>query len=152
MAEAGVLHRDELAGALHGLLRVRMFSQDDAHIFCTPEQIEAEVLGCLEFGYAIYDKLGLEIKVELSTRPENKLGTDEEWDAAEAALAGALDARGSSTWSTRATAPSTGRRSTCTCSTRSTAPGRSGRSSSTSRCRSASGFATRAPTTPSTRR
>ena len=86
-AEAGVLHRDELAGALHGLLRVRMFSQDDAHIFCTPEQIEDEVLACLDFGYAIYDKLGLEILVELSTRPENKLGTDEEWDVAEAALA-----------------------------------------------------------------
>ena len=94
MAEAGVLHRDELTGALHGLLRVRMFSQDDAHIFCTPEQIEDEVLGCLEFGYAIYDRLGLEIKVELSTRPENKLGTDEEWDVAEAALAAALERRG----------------------------------------------------------
>ena len=63
------LHRDELAGTLHGLLRVRMFTQDDAHIFCTPEQIEDEVLGCLDFGYAIYDLLGLDIKVELSTRP-----------------------------------------------------------------------------------
>ena len=94
MAEAGVLHRNELSGALHGLLRVRMFSQDDAHIFCTPEQIEAEVLGCLEFGYAIYSKLGLEIKVELSTRPENKLGMDEEWDAAEAALSHALETMG----------------------------------------------------------
>jgi threonyl-tRNA synthetase len=94
MAEAGVLHRNELSGALHGLLRVRMFSQDDAHVFCTPEQIEAEVLGCLEFGYAIYDKLGLEIHVELSTRPENKLGTDEEWDAAEEALAHALATKG----------------------------------------------------------
>jgi threonyl-tRNA synthetase len=94
VAEAGVLHRDELAGALHGLLRVRMFSQDDAHLFCTPEQIEDEVLGCLDFGYAIYDKLGLEIKVELSTRPDNKLGTDEEWDAAEAALVKALERQG----------------------------------------------------------
>ena len=94
MAEAGVLHRNELSGALHGLLRVRMFSQDDAHIFCTPEQIEAEVLGCLEFGYAIYERLGLQIKVELSTRPQNKLGTDEEWDAAEAALAKALETKG----------------------------------------------------------
>jgi threonyl-tRNA synthetase len=94
MAEAGVLHRNELSGTLHGLLRVRMFSQDDAHIFCTPEQIEDEVLGCLEFGYAIYDKLGLEIEVELSTRPENKLGTDEEWDAAEEALAKALAKKG----------------------------------------------------------
>jgi threonyl-tRNA synthetase len=94
MAEAGVLHRNELSGALHGLLRVRMFSQDDAHIFCTPEQIESEVLGCLEFGYAIYERLGLTIKVELSTRPDNKLGTDEEWDAAEAALAKALQDKG----------------------------------------------------------
>ncbi len=94
MAEAGVLHRDELTGALHGLLRVRMFSQDDAHLFCTPEQVADEVLGCLDFGYAIYDRLGLEIKVELSTRPENRLGTGEEWDAAEAALAEALERRG----------------------------------------------------------
>jgi threonyl-tRNA synthetase len=94
VAEAGVLHRNELSGALHGLLRVRMFSQDDAHIFCVPEQIEAEVLGCLEFGYAIYERLGLTIEVELSTRPDNKLGTDEEWDAAEAALAKALQDKG----------------------------------------------------------
>ena len=109
-------------GALHGLLRVRMFSQDDAHIFCTPEQIEDEVLGCLDFGYAIYDRLGLEILVELSTRPENKLGTDEEWDAAEAALAaGARAARARVHGRTRATARSTARRSTCTCSTRSAA-------------------------------
>ncbi len=90
IAEAGVLHRDELTGALHGLLRVRMFSQDDAHLFCTLEQIEDEVIGCLEFGYSIYDRLGLEITVELSTRPENRIGTDEEWDVAEAALAAAL--------------------------------------------------------------
>ena len=94
MAEAGVLHRDELTGALHGLLRVRMFSQDDAHIFCTSEQMADEVAACLDFGYAIYDKLGLEIKVELSTRPENRIGADEEWDVAEAALAAALDRRG----------------------------------------------------------
>jgi threonyl-tRNA synthetase len=94
MAEAGNLHRNELSGALHGLLRVRMFAQDDAHLFVTPEQIEDEVLGCLEFGYSIYDRLGLDIKVELSTRPANKLGTDEEWDRAEAALAQALARKG----------------------------------------------------------
>src|SRR5579862_7564902 len=94
MAEAGVLHRDELTGALHGLLRVRMFSQDDAHIFCTAEQMADEVAACLDFGYAIYDKLGLDIKVELSTRPENRIGADEEWDVAEAALAAALERRG----------------------------------------------------------
>jgi threonyl-tRNA synthetase len=94
LAEAGVLHRDELTGALHGLLRVRMFSTDDGHIFCTPAQIEDEVLGCLEFAYAIYDKLGVETKVELSTRPDNKIGTDEEWDVAEDALADALNRAG----------------------------------------------------------
>ena len=94
MAEAGNLHRNELSGALHGLLRVRMFAQDDAHLFVTPEQIEDEVLGCLEFGYSIYDRFGLDIRVELSTRPENKLGTDEEWDRAEAALAQALARKG----------------------------------------------------------
>jgi threonyl-tRNA synthetase len=94
MAEAGNLHRNELSGALHGLLRVRMFAQDDAHIFCTPEQVEDEVLGCLDFGYAIYERLGLDIKVELSTRPENRLGADSDWDAAEAALAQALERRG----------------------------------------------------------
>ena len=71
-----------------------MFSQDDAHIFCTVEQIADEVAACLDFGYAIYDKLGLEIKVELSTRPENRIGADEEWDFAETALAAALDRRG----------------------------------------------------------
>jgi threonyl-tRNA synthetase len=94
LAEAGVLHRNELSGALHGLLRVRMFSTDDGHIYCTHEQIEDEVLGCLEFADAVYDRLGVEIKVELSTRPENKIGTEAEWDAAEASLAQALERRG----------------------------------------------------------
>jgi threonyl-tRNA synthetase len=67
-----------------------MFSQDDSHIFCAPEQIEDEVLGCLDFAFAIYDKLGVEIRVELSTRPENKLGSDDDWDVAEEALIQAL--------------------------------------------------------------
>jgi threonyl-tRNA synthetase len=94
LAEAGVLHRNELSGALHGLLRVRMFSTDDGHIYCSHDQIEQEVLGCLEFADAVYDRLGVEIKVELSTRPENKIGTEEEWDAAEASLRQALERRG----------------------------------------------------------
>src|SRR5262245_33932034 len=94
LAEAGVLHRNELSGALHGLLRVRMFSTDDGHIYCTHEQVEDEVLGCLEFADAVYERLGVEIKVELSTRPENKIGTEAEWDAAEASLAQALERRG----------------------------------------------------------
>jgi threonyl-tRNA synthetase len=93
-AEAAALHRNELAGTLHGLLRVRHVTQDDAHIFCTPEQVEDEIFGCLDFGFFVYDLFGLDMHAELSTRPENRLGTDEQWDEAEAALAAALDRRG----------------------------------------------------------
>jgi threonyl-tRNA synthetase len=91
LAEAGNLHRNELSGTLHGLLRVRHFVQDDAHIYCTPEQVEDEVLGCLDYAFYLYDLLGLDVRAELSTRPENRLGTDEEWDRAEGALAAALE-------------------------------------------------------------
>jgi threonyl-tRNA synthetase len=94
LAEAGNLHRNELSGALHGLLRVRHFVQDDAHIYCTPEQVEDEVLGCLDYAFYLYELLGLDVRAELSTRPENRLGTDEEWDAAEGALAAALERQG----------------------------------------------------------
>jgi threonyl-tRNA synthetase len=94
LAEAGNLHRNELSGVLHGLLRVRHFVQDDAHIFCTREQIHAELLGCLDYAYFLYDLFELDMRVELSTRPDNKLGTDEEWDEAERALDGALAERG----------------------------------------------------------
>ncbi len=94
VAEAGNLHRNELSGVLHGLLRVRHFVQDDAHIFCTEEQVEDEVLGCLDYAFFLYDLFGFEMRVELSTRPENRLGTDEEWDRAEAALANALRRQG----------------------------------------------------------
>jgi threonyl-tRNA synthetase len=93
-AEAGNLHRNELSGTLHGLLRVRHFVQDDAHVFCTDEQIHEELLACLEYAYFIYDLFELDIRVELSLRPDNKLGTDEEWDFAEDALRKALAARG----------------------------------------------------------
>jgi threonyl-tRNA synthetase len=93
IAEAGNLHRNELSGVLHGLLRVRHFVQDDAHIYCTTEQIQDELAGCLEFAYYLYDLFELDIRVELSLRPENKLGTDEEWDFAEAELREALDRR-----------------------------------------------------------
>jgi threonyl-tRNA synthetase len=93
-SEAGLVHRHEPSGTLHGLLRVRHITQDDAHIFCTPEQIEDEVIGCLDFGFFLYDLFGFEPRVHLSTRPENRLGTDELWDAAEAALAGALERQG----------------------------------------------------------
>ncbi len=94
LAEAGNLHRAEQSGELHGLLRVRHLVQDDAHIFCTPDQVHEELLGCLDFGFFLYDLFDLDMRVELSTRPENKLGTDEDWDEAERALDRALTQRG----------------------------------------------------------
>jgi len=93
-AEASTLHRDEPGGTLHGLLRVRHVTQDDAHIFCTREQIEDEVLGCLDYAAYLYDLFGMEARFELSTRPENKLGEDSEWDVTEGALASALERQG----------------------------------------------------------
>ena len=90
-AEAAPLHRNELAGALHGLTRVRYVTQDDAHIFCTREQIESELDGTLDYLRYIYGLFGLEPRAELSTRPDNKLGTDEEWDFTEGELVRALD-------------------------------------------------------------
>jgi threonyl-tRNA synthetase len=85
-AEAAPLHRNELAGALHGLTRVRHVTQDDAHIFCTREQIEAELDGTLEYLRYLYGLFGLEPRAEFSTRPDNKLGNDEEWDFTEGEL------------------------------------------------------------------
>jgi threonyl-tRNA synthetase len=93
-SEAGLVHRHEPSGTLHGLLRVRHITQDDAHIFCTEEQIEEEVIRCLEFGFAIYDTFGFEPRLELSTRPEKRIGAEEMWDRAEAALQRALEQRG----------------------------------------------------------
>jgi threonyl-tRNA synthetase len=93
-AESSTLHRNERAGTLHGLLRVQHVTQDDAHIFCTREQIEAEIFGCLDYAAYVYDLFGMEARFELSTRPENKLGTDEEWDFTESALQAALERRG----------------------------------------------------------
>jgi threonyl-tRNA synthetase len=93
-AEPGLLHRNEPSGTLHGLLRVRHFIQDDAHIFCTEEQIEEEVLACLDFGFAWYDMFGFDMRIELSTRPEQRIGTDEMWDHSEAALQQALERGG----------------------------------------------------------
>ncbi|HKG42865.1 MAG TPA: threonine--tRNA ligase [Gaiellaceae bacterium] len=93
-AEASTLHRDEPAGTLHGLLRVQHITQDDAHLFVAPEHIEDEIFAALDFAASVYDLFGLEARFELSTRPENKLGSDEEWDFTEAALQAALDRRG----------------------------------------------------------
>src|SRR3954452_4166611 len=93
-AEQGLVHRHEPSGTLHGLLRVRHITQDDAHVFCTEEQIEEEFLRCLDFGFFIYDQFGFTPRLELSTRPEKRVGREEMWDKAEAALAKALDGRG----------------------------------------------------------
>ena len=93
MAEFGCCHRNEPSGALHGLMRVRGFTQDDAHIFCTEEQILAEVSGCIKMVYETYRTFGFEkIVVKLSTRPEKRVGSDAIWDKSEAALAEALKA------------------------------------------------------------
>jgi len=93
MAEFGCCHRNEPSGALHGLMRVRGFTQDDAHIFCTEEQILEEVSGCIKMVYDTYETFGFEkIVVKLSTRPEERVGSDEMWDKSEAALAEALAA------------------------------------------------------------
>ena len=94
LSEAGLVHRHEPSGTLHGLLRVRHITQDDAHIFCAPDDVEREVIACLDFGFFLYDLFGFEPRLELSTRPERRIGTDEMWDAAEGALEGALRARG----------------------------------------------------------
>ncbi|MTC51032.1 threonine--tRNA ligase [Providencia alcalifaciens] len=95
MAEFGSCHRNEPSGALHGLMRVRGFTQDDAHIFCTEDQILGEVTSCIEMIYDVYSTFGFEkIVVKLSTRPEKRIGTDDMWDTAEADLANALKSKG----------------------------------------------------------
>ena len=94
MGELGVVHRHELSGALHGLMRVRCFTQDDAHIFCTPEQIKSEILGVIKLIDSIYKVFGFEYMLELSTRPENSMGSDEDWEMATNALREALEANG----------------------------------------------------------
>ncbi|MDW0985450.1 threonine--tRNA ligase [Mannheimia haemolytica] len=91
MAEFGSCHRNEPSGSLHGLMRVRGFTQDDAHIFCTEKQIESEVTSCIKMVYDIYSTFGFtNIAVKLSTRPENRIGDDAMWDRAEEGLANAL--------------------------------------------------------------
>jgi threonyl-tRNA synthetase len=91
LAEQGLVHRHEPSGTLHGLLRVRSITQDDAHVFCTEEQISDEALRCLDFGFYIYEQFGLQPRLELSTRPDKRVGSDEMWDKAEAALTRTLE-------------------------------------------------------------
>jgi threonyl-tRNA synthetase len=95
MAEFGSCHRNEPGGALHGIMRVRGFTQDDAHIFCTEDQIQPEVARFIELLYSVYEDFGFnEIIIKLSTRPEERVGSDEVWDKAESALSEALTAKG----------------------------------------------------------
>ena len=89
-AEPAPLHRNELSGTLHGLLRVRIVTQDDAHIFCTEEQIQDEIAAVVDYARYLYSLFDLTASAELSTRPDNKIGTDEQWDMTEAALEEAL--------------------------------------------------------------
>lgn len=94
LAEMGQVHRHELSGALHGLMRVRTFTQDDAHIFMLPEQVKDEILGVVNFIDDVYKLFGFKYHVELSTRPEDSMGTDEEWSMAENALKEAIEDKG----------------------------------------------------------
>jgi threonyl-tRNA synthetase len=95
-AEAAVLHRDEPTGSLHGLTRARQFSQDDAHVFCTEEQIEEEIDAMFDYVGFLYDRFGVReiAHAELATRPDNKLGTDEDWDRTEGILRTAVERQG----------------------------------------------------------
>ena len=90
-AEPSPLHRDELTGTLHGLLRVRQVTQDDAHIFCTGDQIQDEIAGVVGYARYLYELFGMSASAELATRPDNRIGSDEEWDRTEASLRTALE-------------------------------------------------------------
>ena len=96
VAELGHVHRHELSGALHGLMRVRCFTQDDAHIYMTEDQITTEVISVIKLAEEIYSTFGFKFRLELSTRPENSMGTDEQWEHATEALRQALDEKGMS--------------------------------------------------------
>ena len=92
--ELGLVHRHEKSGVLHGLTRVRAFTQDDAHLLCTPEQVEAEIKGVLDFATFMMDIFGFEFSLELSTRPEKSIGSDEDWELATTALRNVLEKSG----------------------------------------------------------
>ena len=95
VAELGIVHRHERSGVLHGLMRVRCFTQDDAHLYCRPEQVKDEIIGIMDLCRYIYsDVFGFKYTMELSTRPENSMGSEEQWDIAESALKQALEESG----------------------------------------------------------
>ena len=94
MCEMGQVHRHELSGALHGLMRVRTFTQDDAHIFMLPQQIKQEIIDVVDFIDAVYNLFGFKYHIELSTKPEKSMGTEEEWELATSALKEAMEEKG----------------------------------------------------------
>ena len=143
-AELGTVYRYERSGVLHGLMRVRGFTQDDAHIFCRPEQVEDEVGGVLELTFELMEAFGFsDYSIALSTRPEKYVGDLEMWEHATNSLQGALEARVCPSPWTKAAAHSTAPRLTSTSPTPWAAPGSAPPSSSTSTCRSASTSHTR---------
>ena len=153
LAEFGAVNRYEPSGALHGLMRVRSFTQDDAHIFCTEEQLAEVCHKINELILSVYSHFGFDkIVVKLSTRPDKRVGTDAMWDHAEAVMSRVLDeirARHGNivtTSSTPARAPSTARSSNTCCATRSAATGNAARPRSTSTCRSGSAHSSLPPT------
>ena len=155
LAEFGVVHRYEPSGAMHGLLRVRGFTQDDAHIFCTEEQLADECLKINDLILSVYADFGFtsDIVVKLATRPEKRVGTDAMWDHAEGVMRSVLETdrravrrHASRPASIRAKAPSTGRSSNTCCATRSGATGSAAPRRSTSTCRSGSARSTSTPT------
>jgi threonyl-tRNA synthetase len=144
-ADFGRLHRYERSGVTTGLTRVRSFAQDDAHVFCSEDQIPAEVARCGELILSIYEVFGFSrLKISLGTRPERRIGTDEQWAKAEVALRDAFESK--------LTAPSTARRSISRSRTPSAAGGSSAPSNSTTSCPRASSSPTSERTVPSTGR
>ena len=156
IAEFGIVHRYEPSGALHGIMRVRAFTQDDAHIFCTEEQIMEEALKVNDLLLSIYDDFGFDdIVVKLSTRPEKRVGSDEAWDKAEAALTRCSNASrtaASRPGSIRAKAPFTARSSNIRCATRSAGNGNAAPRRSISTCPAASAPSISGPTAKRSRR
>jgi len=133
MAELGLVHRHELSGALHGLFRVRCFTQDDAHIFMTWDQMEAEIQNVVHLFDEVYSVFGLSYQIEVSTMPEDHIGEKETWDYATETLKKAIEHMGKES-STRATEPSTARSWTSIWRTRWAGPGSAARFSLICRC------------------
>ena len=160
VAEFGIVHRYEPSGALHGLMRVRGFTQDDAHVFCTEAQLADECLKMNDLILSIYRDFGFEeVTVKLSTRPEKRVGSEAAWDRAEAAMSDVLKqiarpsrAARSRPASIRARAPSTAPSSSTCCAMRSAATGSAAPCRSTSTCRSGSARSTSTPTVRRRRR